>query len=85
MAREILEEFGDSALGEWVEDRPRAYHLRRRLTTYEQWLVGDVADLRGTEEAIKRLTNLKSQMAGWGPMHDQLAAAELADRKHCIP
>jgi hypothetical protein len=56
VARDVLGGFGDATLGEWTEDRRTAFHLRRRLSAYEQKRVGDAADLRGTEEARKRFS-----------------------------
>lgn len=55
IARRLLEGVGDAQAGEWVEDRPAAYHLRRRLTEAEAARVGPVLDIRGTWEATKRL------------------------------
>lgn len=40
---------------QWEQDRPGAYHVRRRLTPEEQALVGDAIDIRGTDEARQRL------------------------------
>lgn len=39
---------------QWEDDRPGAYHIRRRLTAQEMAIAGDVADLRGQPEAIDR-------------------------------
>lgn len=39
---------------QWEQDRPGAYHVRRRVTAEEMLIVGDVADLRGTAEGIAR-------------------------------
>jgi hypothetical protein len=55
---------GSKLLGEWHEDSPRAYHVRRRLTPDEQKLVGDVLDLRGTAEARDRLARFLDAMVG---------------------
>ena len=58
MAYETLEGFGDSNLGEWTEDRPKAFHVRRRLTPVEQKRVGDAIDIRKTEEELNRMKTL---------------------------
>lgn len=39
---------------QWEQDRPSAYHVRRRVTAAELEIVGDVADLRGTPEGFQR-------------------------------
>lgn len=39
---------------EWHEWTGRAYHIRRRLTPFEQTLIGEAVDCRGTDEAAKR-------------------------------
>ena len=53
---------GDSSLGQWEEDRPKAFHLRRRLSAKEALLVGPVIDIRGTKEAVRRMRVLKKQV-----------------------
>jgi len=60
MAFEMLDGYGDSQAGEWTEDRARAFHLRRRLTKDEQWLVGDAVDCRTTDEGARRFQAIKS-------------------------
>jgi hypothetical protein len=40
---------------QWEQDRPGAYHVRRRLTPEEQVLVGEAIDIRGTAEARERV------------------------------
>jgi hypothetical protein len=40
---------------QWEQDRPGAYHVRRRLTPEEQTFVGEAIDIRGTPEARQRL------------------------------
>lgn len=42
-------------LGEWTEDRPRAFHLRRRLSWDEEMRVGPALDCRNGDEGAKRL------------------------------
>lgn len=58
MAYEVLEGFGDASLGEWTEDRPRAFHVRRRLNAQEQERIGDAIDLRATGEGFARLQDV---------------------------
>ena len=58
MCLEILEGFGDASAGEWTEDRPRAFHLRRRLSEKEQERVGQALDCRNTEEGIVRFERI---------------------------
>ena len=60
MAFEILDDYGDASAGEWTEDRPRAFHLRRRLSAQEQEIVGDAVDCRETDEGVKRFQAIKS-------------------------
>jgi hypothetical protein len=52
---------GDAALGQWTEDAPMAFHLRRRLTPREVALgrIGDVLDIRGTDEAARRIQRIR--------------------------
>lgn len=59
MAYEMLEGFGDATLGEWTEDRPKAFHLRRRLNLAEQKRVGEVVDCRTSPEAQQRYEAIK--------------------------
>lgn len=59
MAREILNGFGDSVAGEWTEHRPLAFHLRRRLSASEQQRIGEAIDCRNTEEAARRLEQMR--------------------------
>jgi hypothetical protein len=59
-AFEMLEGFGDASLGEWIDDRPKGFHLRRRLTAKEQELVGEAVDCRGGEEGIARFRRMKT-------------------------
>lgn len=54
-ARRALEGVGDTSLGEWEEWTGYAFHLRRRLSRSEEAVVGPVIDIRGTDEAGKRL------------------------------
>ena len=63
-ALKALDGVGSKILGEWHEDSPRAYHVRRRLTLDEQKHVGDVLDLRGTDEARERLLRFLDAMVG---------------------
>ena len=60
---------------QWEDDRPTAYHIRRRLTPEEQALVGDVRDLRGQPEAKERLVN--ARLHGLPRAAEMLAIEEL--------
>lgn len=55
-AETALAGVGAAKFGEWRQDRPQAFHIRRRLTRAEEAKVGPVLDLRGTDEARARLT-----------------------------
>jgi len=74
MAFEMLEEFGDAGLGEWYEDRPKAFHLRRRLSADEAKRVGDAVDCRGTREGMDRFRAIEGMLH---PAAIQLAKEEL--------
>lgn len=50
-----LFEVGDASLGEWRHWSGHAFHIRRRLTSDEEKLVGPVVDVRRTSEARRRL------------------------------
>ncbi len=54
-AFKALEGVGDASLGEWVERTPKAVHVRRRISEAEQLVIGEVRDIRGTEECSSRL------------------------------
>jgi hypothetical protein len=77
MCREVLDGFGDANAGEWIEDRPKAFHLRRRLSASEQKRVGEAVDCRGTDEAIMRLEKIRHILP---PQGIALALAELSER-----
>lgn len=53
---------GDASLGEWQEWSGYAYHVRRRMTSTEQLLVGEAVDLRGTAEAWGRLEACRDEI-----------------------
>jgi hypothetical protein len=59
-ALEALRGVGDSSLGQWEEDTGKAYHIRRRLSVAEQASTGPVKDIRGTEEARRRLAGTRN-------------------------
>jgi hypothetical protein len=71
----MLEGFGDEKLGQWIEDRPRAFHLRRRLTPTEAEKIGPAIDCRGTDEAKDRLMRIKDVLPRQGIA---MALAELS-------
>lgn len=54
-ALQVLSGIGDADAGEWWERGEIATHLRRRLTVAEAEDVGTVCDVRGTEDARRRL------------------------------
>lgn len=54
MARVALGGVGDRSRGEWIEDRPKAFHLRRCVSAKEEEVVGAIRDLRNTKEGEKR-------------------------------
>lgn len=54
IARNALKGVGDVGLGEWQERGEKAVHVRRRLSATEQEVIGDMCDLRGTDEGQKR-------------------------------
>ena len=60
VAEAILDGYGDSALGEWMEDRQIAFHLRRRLSASEAHGIGEAVDLRGNPEARQRFERIRS-------------------------
>jgi hypothetical protein len=65
-ARRALVGVGDPILGEWSEWTGRAVHVRRRLSEVEATQVGPVVDVRGTEEALRRLRPVAHLLpAGW--------------------
>lgn len=53
LALKALSSVGDPT-AQWEEDRPLAFHVRRRLTQAEQAITGPVRDLRGTAEGRER-------------------------------
>jgi len=59
MAYEQLAGVGDASLGEWTEDRPKAFHLRRRLNAAEEKRVGPAVDCRTTAEGQQRYEAIK--------------------------
>lgn len=66
VALAALHGLGDSALGEWHESSEIAYHIRRRLSVLEQKEVGPVIDIRGTDEARRRLAKVRQWVpVGW--------------------
>lgn len=53
-----LADVGAAELGEWEEWTGKAYHIRRRLATAEEEQIGPSVDVRGTDEARKRVESL---------------------------
>lgn len=62
IAEKCLVGVGDAALGEWKDWTGTAYHIRRRLSAREQKIVGDVKDIRNTQEAIERLRKISQSI-----------------------
>jgi hypothetical protein len=58
----MLEGFGDKESGEWTEDRPKAFHLRRRLSATEQERIGQAVDCRGTDEGRSRFEAIVAEL-----------------------
>lgn len=58
LALSALQGVGDSNLGEWEEWTGNAYHVRRRLTNEEMNYTGPAVDVRGTQEAARRLARV---------------------------
>jgi hypothetical protein len=58
-AHRALNGVGDAARGEWLEWSGYAFHVRRRLAEDEQFLIGPVVDLRGTDQGWRRFTAIK--------------------------
>lgn len=77
-ALQQLDGLGDAELGEWHEWSGTAYHLRRRLTPAEQAGVGDVVDIRGTDEARARARALGPVLRALPPqvLLDELGTTE---------
>lgn len=66
MARQALAGVGDPSAGEWEEEGVVAFHLRRRLNAAEAASVGQVLDVRGTPEALRRLRPVRHLLPpGW--------------------
>jgi hypothetical protein len=71
-ARKVLYGVGDASLGEWEQWTGRAFHLRRRLSAEEADRVGEVIDVRGTEEAQRRLRPVAHLLPpGWSEDADE--------------
>lgn len=66
IALDVLKGLGDANLGQWDERGAGAFHMRRRLSDAEAELVGPVVDIRGTEEAGRRLLAVRDQLRAVG-------------------
>ncbi len=70
-ALQVLKGVGDESLGQWEEDSPKAFHVRRRLSDDERKEAGmlDVCDIRKTVEyGVRRAAMQKylpPQYADW--------------------
>lgn len=49
-----LHDVGDASRGQWEEWSGTVYHVKRRLSSEEQAVVGEAKDIRGTQEAEER-------------------------------
>ena len=76
IAFDLLEGYGDASLGEWEELGKGFFHLRRRLSDEEAELVGPVVDVRGTEEAGRRVWAVRKWVLMVGA--EDMAAEEVA-------
>lgn len=65
--RRQLAGVGDAARGEWTEQGPQAFHLRRRVSAAEEKITGPLRDLRGTPEAAERYARLDPALAAGVP------------------
>ena len=75
LAIQALQGVGNAAI-QWEEDRPTAYHVRRRLTDEEALRTGGVCDLRGSAEAWERFERIKTRLP---LVVHQVAREELAE------
>lgn len=75
IALDLLKGLGDAALGQWDERGASALHVRRRLSEAEAELIGPVVDVRGTEEAGRRLLSVRDHLRAVG-MIDWAYSAE---------
>lgn len=60
-ALKALEGVGDAGLGQWEDYTGRVFHLRRRLSLSEELITGPPVDVRGTEEAERRVAMVRKQ------------------------
>lgn len=66
VAFEAVGGVGDPSVGCWEEEGVVAFHLRRRLNAAEAASVGQVLDVRGTPEALRRLRPVRHLLPpGW--------------------
>jgi hypothetical protein len=75
LAAHALRGVGDPA-AEWVEVRPIATHVRRRVTVAEGAEVGPVRDLRGTAEGRARWQAIRFELPArvWPLAREELGA-----------
>jgi hypothetical protein len=53
---------GVGGMLQWEEDRPMAYHIRRRLTDAEAQITGPVRDLRRSAEGQERFERVRASL-----------------------
>jgi sugar/nucleoside kinase (ribokinase family) len=64
-ALRLIRGVGDESLGQWIEHTTRATHVRRRLTKQESTGL-TLVDIRGTDEATRRLDVVRPLLPlGW--------------------
>jgi len=61
-AFKFIEGVGDASLGQWEEYTGYAFHLRRRLSSDEQIAIGDVVDIRDTDEQERRWLKVRQHL-----------------------
>lgn len=78
VARKSLKGLGSEKLGEWSEQGPVAFHLRRRVTALEEEMVGSVVDFRGTDEGQEIFGRFLNEMQSH-PKYSQIVQMALAE------
>lgn len=82
-ARDLLDGYGDAELGEWTEEGPRAFHLRRRLNEEEKISVGEAMDLRNDPSAFARWIRIRNQIPQelWWMAYEEIPNLKKAEEK----
>lgn len=58
-----LDAVGDVEAGQWIEQSPYAFHVRRRLSAIEQQSVGAPVDIRDDPAALDEIFKTLSDVA----------------------